>query len=62
MDGPRTLKSGEMASLGRLVNIVFQGKEDGSMLRWFPTLFSEKNLDNLSSSSRMETGSLATSE
>lgn len=47
MDGPRRLLVHELPALGKLVDTVFMNGIDGVMARAFPTLFDERNVDNL---------------
>ena len=47
MDGPRRLLVHELPALERLVDTVFMHGTEGAMLRAFPTLFSDENVDRL---------------
>lgn len=47
MEGPRAVAPHEMASLSRLVDTVFVGGAEGRMFADFPTLFHERNRENL---------------
>jgi len=47
MDGPRRLLVHELPALGKLVDAVFTHGTEGAMLRAFPTLFSDENVDKL---------------
>ena len=46
MEGPRTPRREETASLARLVDAVFMEGQQGRMFQCFPTFFAEENHEN----------------
>ncbi|MBI5094486.1 MAG: GNAT family N-acetyltransferase [Candidatus Hydrogenedentes bacterium] len=47
MEGPRAATAGDLPSIGVLVDTVFNCPSEGWMIDQFPTLFNERNVDNL---------------
>ena len=46
MEGPRAVRRDEVGSLEELLDTIFRGGQSGSMFRWYPLYFGEKNVEN----------------